>query len=152
MSTTTKTTTKKDLQRAEELMRVYAQSEANKKALEATIANELKAYTDNMKEAKQELIEIGERNRDQFDADDNLQLEQGYLHVAKNSVVQTMKKFNMAEFLEQKSDFVKIDFEKARIKKAWNDIDQHNELIELGVQVTTEEEMQVIANKVKREA
>lgn len=140
------TTQKKDMARANEVMRVYAQSLANKKALEATIANELKAYNDNLKEAEKELLEIGERNRELFE-DDNLKFDDGYLHVANNSVVETTKKFNWPEFLEQKGDLVKINFETAKLKKAWLDTDQHNELIGLGVQLNTEKVLEVKVNK-----
>jgi hypothetical protein len=147
METKTTQTTKKDLKRAEELMRIYAQCEANLKSLQATIANEIKAYRENMAEAQTELLAIGERNKEQFNEEANLVFEDGYLHIAAKAVVETTKKFSWADFMEQKSALVKIDFETAKVKKAWLDADQHNELIELGVQVNTNHEMQVITNK-----
>lgn len=137
---------KQDMARANELMRTYAQSLENKKALEAGIANEMNAYKENMQKAEKELLEIGERNRNLFE-DDNLRFDDGYLHVANNSVVETTKKFSMTDFLEQKGDLVKISFETAKIKKAWLDTDHHNELIALGVQVNTEKVLEVKVNK-----
>jgi small-conductance mechanosensitive channel len=142
-----KTEVKNDLQRAEELMRTYAQALANLRAAQASIAPQVEACKQYMKEAETELLEIGEENRELFE-NGNLHLENGYLHIASNTVVETTRKFNWLDFLAEKPDLVKIDFERARIKKAWLDIDQHNDLIGLGVQVTTEEQMQVIANKI----
>jgi hypothetical protein len=150
METTAKQpTTKQDLKRAEELMKVYAQSKANMARLAATIANEVAAYKKNIDESEKELIEIGDRNRHLF-VDSNLKLEDGYLHIANNSVIETTNKFNWTEFLEQKGNLVKIEFEKDKVKKAWLDIDQHNELISFGVQVNTEKVIEVKLPKKKK--
>jgi len=140
------TTEKKDLKRADELMTIYAQSKANLDALNASIANEVKAYKQNMKDAESELVKIAEDYLHLFE-DDNLLLTDGYVHIASKSVVDTTKKFKWSDFLEQKGDLAKVTFELAKVKKAWLDTDQHNELIELGVQLDTVRDIEVIVHK-----
>ena len=145
--TITKPAVRKDLTRAEELMRTYAQSDANKKALMATIKNELDAYNDRMKAAEEELLQIGERNRDQFDTDGNLVFEDGYLHIVTTTDVVTTRKFDLATFHQSHPELLKVEFKKGEIKKAFLDKDQRKELMSFGVQTDNKEVMQVIANK-----
>jgi hypothetical protein len=137
---------KKDVARANELMRHYANAQQSKKDFDERHANELAAYKKTMDDSEKELLEIAERNKDLFE-DDNWLLENGYVHEATNSVVETTKKFNWPDFLEQKGDLVKINFETAKVKKAWLDTAQHNELIALGVQVNTTKKLEVKVNK-----
>jgi hypothetical protein len=144
--TTTRNAVQKDLQRAEELMTLYAETKRKHVALTDTIKDELHHYAETMEQAETELLEIGERNKALFD-NDNLHLQDGYLHIAHNSVIETTQKFNWPDFLEQKGDLVKLDFEKAKMKKEWNNTDKHNELIALGVQVNTVATMQVKLGK-----
>lgn len=125
-------------------MRAYAQSQANKKALMDTIKNELDAYAKNMKEAEAELLEIGARNRDEFDTDGNLVFDDGYLHIANSTVVITTRKFDLAEFYAAHPELVDVDLKKGAIKKAFIDKDQRKELMGFGVQTDNEEVMQVI--------
>lgn len=138
---------KTQVKKATELMREYAQLTENKKALMATIKNELDAYNQGIKETEEQLIAIGEENRDSFDGDGNLNLEHGYLHIANSAVVVCGKKFNWPDFLEQKGDLVKLAFETGKIKKAFLDKEQRKELIALGVQVDNETCVQVILPK-----
>lgn len=142
--TITKPAVRKDLTRAEELMRTYAQAQANKQALNATIKNELDAYSKTMKEAEAELLQIGERNRAEFDADKNLVFDDGYLHIADSTVVVTTRKFDMAEFHAAHPELIDINLKKGPIKKAFLDKDQRKELMGFGVQTDNEEIMEVI--------
>lgn len=127
-------------------MRTYAQSKQNKANLMATIANELKAYDENMKTAEAELIAIGEANKDAF-TEGNLDLEHGYLHIAEKAVVVQGRKFSWPDFLEQKADLVNLSFKTGELKKAFLDKEQRKELKALYVQIDTVQEMQVIAAK-----
>jgi hypothetical protein len=134
---------KADLKRAAVLMQQYVQAVDNKARLESTIANEQAAYIRNIKEAYTELLEIGERNKNAFDKDGNLYFDKGYLHIAKQSVIVPKRKFNWLSFLQVKPDFAKIDFAVDRIKKAFLNKDERNELQELGITVSTQKVVQV---------
>jgi hypothetical protein len=148
--TITKSAVQKDMKRAEALMRIYTQSLENQKNLMASIKNELDSYKENMKAAEKELIEIGERNKDQFNVDDNLVFEDGYLHIAHNTVVVTTKKFDIATFNTMYPEFVEIGLKKGPIRKAFTDKDMRKELTTLGVQLDTEKVMQVIPITAKK--
>jgi len=141
------TTTKKDLKRAEELMTVFAQATENRKALQDRIKNEMDAYNKNIKESEAELIEIGERIRDEFNAEGNLMLEHGYLHVANSAVIVKKRNFDLQNFYEAHPELLNIDFKKADVKKAFQDKDLREELSKLGVTIDNEQSLQVIANK-----
>jgi hypothetical protein len=143
---------KAEQKKAIELMRVYTQSLENKNALMDTIKNELDAYAKNMKEAEEALLAIGEANKDAFGTDGNLDLESGYLHIAKNTVVVKTRKFDLATFMEQKSDLVKWEFKTGDIKKAFLDKDQRKELVALGVQTDVTDTIEVKVNKKKEPA
>lgn len=145
--TIAKSTVQKDLARAEELMRVFAQVQANKNALMATIKNELDIYAKHMKEAEAELLEIGARNRDEFNDDGNLVLEDGYIHIQNSAVVVTGKKFDVGVFSEAHPELIDINLKKGEIKKAFQDKAFRKELKALGVDIDNEEKLQVIANK-----
>lgn len=133
--------------KANALMREYVQSLENKRNLQATIANELAAYDKNMKEAEAALIELGERYKPNFDADGNLHLEDGYLHIANNTIVETTKKFNLLEFSVAFSDLIDIKLKTAPVKKLWLNKEGNKDLKQYGVRVDTVEVMQVLPNK-----
>lgn len=137
---------KAEHKKANELMCTFAQCKQNKADLMATIKNAMDAYDKNMKEAEEQLLKIGEENKADF-IDGNLQFEDGYLHIANNTVVVMGRKFNLADFMEQKADLVKWELKKGEIKKAFLDKDHRKELIALGVQMDSEETMQVLLNK-----
>ena len=139
-----KTATQKDIQRAEDLMNIFAQSYANKKALQESIKNEVKAYDKNMEEAEKELLEIGKRNRVAFDKDGNLVLENGYLHIADKTVVLTGKNFDLTTFQEVHPGMVDIKFKVDLIKKAYKHRLLRKDLNKLGIELGTKEEMQVL--------
>lgn len=145
--TATTTTVKKDLKQAEELMKRYALLNRSRKDLLDTIMEELKGYEDEMAKTQKALIEIGERNKPAFNADGNLEFDEGYLHIAHNTVVNTKKKFDLAEFAEMKPDMVDIKLKVAPIKKAFLDKDQRKELTSLGVEVDTAEKVEVKLRK-----
>lgn len=143
------TATQKDLKRAEELMTIYAQCFENKRALQASIANEMKAYDENMKAAEAELLEIGARNRAAFDEKGNLCFERGYLHIATNTVVEKTRKFDLTAFALQLPDLIDVKLKLAPIKKMWLDKSGQKELRQLGVQIDTQEEIQVVTDNKK---
>jgi hypothetical protein len=143
MSKIKKTESQKDMARAEEVMRTYAQSLANKNALQATIKNELDSYIKNLKEAEAELLELGVILRDHFNVDGNLVLDHGYLHVANSTVVTMGKKFDLAAFAAEHPEMVDVKLKVAPIKKAFLDSDQRKELKAFAVDVTTEETIQI---------
>jgi len=134
--------------RAEEAMRVYVQSAANKKKLMDSIANEMKAYEENMKNAQTELVAIGEANKGAFDSKGNLDLGAGYLHLASETVIVEKRKFDMLEFAKSFPDFVKITKLVAPIKKAFLDRDQRKDVAAFGIDVDTVESVEVKIYKV----
>lgn len=140
------TTANTDLKRAEELMQLFAQITVNKKNLQDTIAEELKAYNEGLKKCGAELIEIAERNPQAFDTEGNLKLEHGYIHTVSNTVVVTTKRFDAMKFEAECPDM--IDLQKALkvapIKKAFLDKDFRKTLKSLGVDVNTEQSLEVI--------
>lgn len=149
MTTITKTSPKKDLKLAEALMDKYALLAQSREDLLNTIMEELKGYEAGLKETQAELIEIGERNKESFNADGNLMFEKGYLHIANNTVILTKKKFDLAVFAQEKPDLIDITLKVSPIKKAFLDNDMRKELAALGVSVTTEQKVQVILPKKK---
>lgn len=143
----TTTMNKKTRQQAEELMRTYVQCLENKKALQARIANEIKAYDENMKYAEDNLMELGEKYKDDFDKDGNLHLGDGYLHIVNSAVVITSKKFDVATFHGMYPDLIDISLKKGDIKKAFTDKDMRKSLTTLGVSIDNEQSLKIIANK-----
>jgi len=135
--------------KAEELMRVYAQSERNLKALQATIANELNQYKQNMKEAAEALIDLGGSYRIEFDGKGNFDLGEGYLHIANSAVIVTSKKFDWARMLEERADWVDIDLKTMEIKRAFQDAELRKELKSLGIQLDNSESIEVKTYKPK---
>lgn len=146
MNTIKKTNT---LKAAEEAMEIYAQITANKKQLQDSIAEEMKSYNEGLKKYEAQLLDIAQRNRDKFNADGNFVLEHGYVHVQNNTVVVMTKKFDAMKFQEEQPDMIDLSkaLKIAPIKKAFLDKDQRKELKALGVDVTTEESLQVIPSK-----
>lgn len=141
-----KTTNHTDLKKAEELMQLVAQLTQNKKALQDTIANELKAYNEGLKKYSDELLEIAERRPDLFNADGNLVLEHGYVHTVNNTVVITTKKFDAMIFQQAQPDMIDLTkaLKTAPIKKAFLDKELRKELKALGIDITTEQDLQVV--------
>lgn len=137
---------KKDRVKVEQLMSAYAQLAENKKALTDSIANELKAYNENMRKAEEEILEIAKRNRDQFDVEGNWVMDSGYVHAATITVPRLGKKLSMDALIEKFPTLV--DAVKALrlslVKKAFANADQRKEMKALGLDVTTEEQLQVI--------
>lgn len=146
MSKIKNTTTHTDLKRAEELMQLFAQITVNKKNLQDTIAEEMKAYNEGLKKTGSELLEIAARNPSAFNTEGNLVLEHGYVHTVSNTVVITTKKFDAMKFQAECPDM--IDLQKALkvapIKKAFLDKDFRKTLKGLGVDVNTEQSMEII--------
>lgn len=136
-------TSKKDLKEADVLMTRYARLNQSRKDLLDTIMEEVKAYETEMKETEKKLIDIGERNKVEFNADGNLVFDDGYLHIAKNTVIVTKKKFDLAEFAAAKPDFISVELKTNPIKKAFLDKDQRKELAALGVDLDTKEKIEV---------
>jgi hypothetical protein len=136
---------KETLAKAIELMRTYVQTYRNKERLRASIANELKAYDEGMKNAEEQLLEIGREHPSVFDKEGNYDLGDGYLHMTNSTVVVMGKKFDAKEFEAAFPDM--IDISKALkispIKKAFLDQDQRKELKQYGINVTTEERLEV---------
>lgn len=137
----------KDIQKAEALMKEYAQLSANRKALQERIKNEMDSYNKGMKACEEELLEIGARNRSRFDETGNLVLEHGYIHAASNTVVVTSRKFDIHALATEFPEMVDMGkaLKLAPIKKAFLDKDLRKALKALGVSTTTEENLQVIA-------
>ncbi len=138
---------KKNTKRAEQLMRDYVQTLENKKALQATIANEVKAYDENLKAFGEELLAIGEEHKTEFDGDGNMHFADGYLHIVENTIVVTGKKFDPSEFNKAYPELIDVDFNVGLVKKAFLDVDLRKQLKALGVSVDTEKSMKIIANK-----
>jgi len=136
--------------RAEQVMRVFAQVTENKQKLQATIANEMKAYNENLKEAEKELLEIGATHRGLFDSDGNLDLGDGYLHIANNTVILMKPKFDAKEFAKEFPHMIDMSkaMKTAEIKKACLTESTRKELKKYGVETDTEESMQVLVRKV----
>lgn len=150
MKTITKSTQMKDVQRGEQLMSTLVQILANKKALQDSIKNELDAYNKNAKEIEEELLQIGERNKDMFNTDGNLVFDDGYLHITNSAVVVTSKKFDVGIFHEAHPELIKVELKKGDIKKAFQDKALRKELISLGVQIDNEQGMQVIPQAIQK--
>jgi hypothetical protein len=114
------------------------------KALMETIKNEVDAYKKNKEESETALLEIGNRLKPLF-TKGNLKFEDvdAYLHEGKKTVINTTNKFSWHDMLDQKGDFVKIEFKTKEVKEAWLNVEAHNELIGLGVNVDTENAIEV---------
>lgn len=138
---------KKDMARAEVLMTDLFNVRENERALKNKIANELKAYQENGKSLEEELIEIANRNPNAFDMDGNLKLTDGYIHQATKTKVAGGKKFSLSDFLKARPLLIEWSFKVAAIKKLWLDKTAQKELKQLGVEVDTCTELQVIPNK-----
>lgn len=149
MTTATKKKAKpgKDSVRAEELMTRYALMNKSRQDLLDTIMDELKRYEQGMKETEKELIEIGERNRASFNTEGNWMMEDGYLHIAKTTVAQTGRNFDLAQFAQERPDMIDIKLKVKPIKEAFLDKDQRKELKALGVSVDTRESIEVKITK-----
>jgi hypothetical protein len=127
-------------------MTTYATVCENRKRLLDSIKNELDAYNKNMKELEAELIEIGNANKDQFDADNNLYLERGYLHIGKQTVVTTSRKFDVSQVLEENPDLVDFKLRVKPVKELFLDKEGRKQLKEFGIKVSTEDVMEVKTN------
>jgi hypothetical protein len=144
---TAKATTKKVLKQADELMQRHAKAIEQRKLLLDSIMVELKVYEMDIKETERQLIEIGEQNKEIFNTDGNLVFDDGYLHIAKNTVVITKKKFDLALFAAAKPDLIDVTLKTNPIKKAFMDKDMRKELVGFGVDVDTVDKVQVICKK-----
>ncbi|NOS92478.1 MAG: hypothetical protein HOP30_11185 [Cyclobacteriaceae bacterium] len=147
MSKTEKTNQQKDLKRAEQVMTALFNIKENERRLKASIAEELKAYSENAKLAEEELLEIASRNRDAFNADGNLVLEDGYVHTATTTSVKQTKKFDLSVFVAERPDLVESKIKLAPIKKLWLDSRSRKELTLLGIDLQTDEVLQVMPRK-----
>jgi hypothetical protein len=135
------------LTKANDLMRTYREAVEQKQALQATIADKLKNLSDVTKDAEENLILIGQRHRFAFDEKGNFHLEDGYLHIAQTTVIETTKKFNPTEFMAAFPELIDIKLKTALVKKEWLNKEGNKELKDMGVRVDTTDMMQVIANK-----
>jgi hypothetical protein len=138
---------KKILKQAGDLMHRYALLNQSRKDLLDSIMEELKGYEKEMKETEVKLIEIGEKNKLMFNADGNLAFDDGYLHITKNTVVITKKKFDMATFAASQPEMIDIKFRTNPIKKAFLDKDLRKNLTALGVDIDTVEKVEVKVGK-----
>jgi len=146
-TTTAAKSTSKDLKDAQILMTRYARLNKSRQDLLDSIMEQLRGYEGEMKETQKQLIEIGERNKAAFNNDGNLELNDGYLHIAKVTEVLTRKKFDLADFYKKHPDFVDVTLKVSPIKKAFLDKDQRKELTALGVDVTTSDKVEVKLRK-----
>ena len=135
-----------ELKRANELMQLIAQITVNKKQLQDSIANEMKAYNDGLKKFETELLEIAERNSEEFNEDGNLVLNHGYVHTTNNTVVITGKKFDATKFQSAFPDMIDLmkSLKLSQIKKAFLEKETRKELKALGVDITTEQSLQIV--------
>lgn len=133
----------KDLALAAELMRELAQATENKREFLARHSEEMKAYETRIKECTAQLVEIGERNRSSFDVNGHLEFEEGYLHIATNTVVEKGRKFDATVFAEQLPDLIDVTLKTAGVKKMWLDKEGCKTLRSLGVTLDTETKVQV---------
>jgi hypothetical protein len=151
MTTATKAKPKKaaapDHSAAQTLMQLYAQSVVNRKALLDRIKNELDAYNANIKESEAKLIEYGTRHRHLFDPDGNLHLGPGYLHAAATTVTIMGRTFDPTAFAKEFPELIDIKLRTAPVKKAFLDKATRRELKAMGVDLTTEEQLQVLLHK-----
>jgi hypothetical protein len=145
--TITKTTVQKDMHRAEELMRHYAQAQDNRKALLDTIKAELDAYNATMKQAEEELLAIGDRNRASFNEEGNLVFDHGYLHIAENAVIDLGRNFSLPVFANEYPEMVDVKLKLALVKKAFINEDERKNLTKLGVKLDTVQKMEVKVSK-----
>jgi len=141
--TITKSKKQTDLQRAAELMRVYAELEKEKADISQQFKETLDPITTSMKEAELELIEIGKRNRKEFDVNKNLVFDDGYLHISDTTSVEVGKNFSWKKFLTKFEDMVNTSFKIAPIKKAFMDGDQRAALLDQDIDLKLTEVYQV---------
>ena len=146
-TTTAAKSTSKDLKDAQILMTRYARLNKSRQDLLDSIMEQLTGYEKEMKETEKQLIQIGERNKAAFNNDDNLELNDGYLHIAKITEVLTGKKFNLTDFYHKHPDYVGVTMKVAPIKKAFLDKDQRKELKSMGVDVSTKDKVEVKLRK-----
>jgi phosphoenolpyruvate-protein kinase (PTS system EI component) len=142
----TKAQVKKDMTTAAALMTKLELLTKSQRDLVETINEELKGYEAGIKEVQKQLIEIGERNRSQFDEKERIVFEEGYLLLSKKTEVKVKKTFDLHEFATAKPNMVSIELKVKPIKDAFLDEDQRKELSAFGVSVTTEKKVQVKLN------
>ncbi len=135
------------LTKANDLMLRYKKCIEQKQALQASIADDLKAINEKMKEAEENLILIGQRHKLAFDAKGNFHLDDGYLHIAQTTVVETTKKFDPNEFIQAFPDLIELKLKTSLVKKEWLNKEGNKGLKEMGVRVDTADVMEVKVNK-----
>lgn len=143
---------KADHARAGELMEKYTELMNARTKLLGTIMEELTVKEKEMKEAQTELIEIGERCKHLFDEKSNWDFETGYLHIAKNTVVKTTRKFDLSTFAKERPEMINVTLKVNPIKKAFLDNAMRKELKSLGVNVDTADTVQVLLKKLEEVA
>lgn len=142
--TIVKSDAQKDMQRAEELLKAFAEFQKEKKAIQEEMNERLSPISASMNAAEKELVEIGERHKKAFDKDRNLVFDNGYLHIRETSrVVTDDKVFNMKKFISKYPDFVKTSFNVSGIKKALLDGDQRSKIVAHGVDLKIDKDIEV---------
>jgi Tfp pilus assembly major pilin PilA len=147
----------KDLKRANELMKAFAEFQKEKQETEAKQKEEIEAikakYADKisaadvpMKAAEQELVEIGERNKKRFEKS-KLVLEDGYLLQSFTTVVKPGKTFEIISFMRKFPQLVSTTFNIKQMKDAFTDGDTLPKLKKFDIQLKQEESIKVKVNE-----
>jgi hypothetical protein len=135
MSKTNNTTTL-EIKIANGNMREYLKLQAEK----AVIDSKMKAH-------KALLLEYAEKNRDFVDGDNNLHLEEGYLHFGNKSVVKTSPKFDLLRFVKFFPELLKREFKVSAIKAILADARGKQKLQPHGISIVEVEEFSIVPKK-----
>lgn len=138
---------KADAKRAAKLMATYAELYAEKQDLDKKAKEKAATVVASLEEAKIELLAIGKRNKKQFGKDGNWNFDEGYLHRGFTSEITTGKKFRLPEFVKNFPDYINTTFRVAELKKALMGAETRTPFMEAGVDVKTNEKLEIIVRK-----
>jgi hypothetical protein len=145
-TTITKTAKQNDLKRAEKLMTVYAELHAEKEKMDAKHKAALETVVTSMKEAERELIEIGERNKKEFDDKDRLVLDDGYLLKSHSTSINPGKEFSWKKFFSKFPELCEFSFKVAPVKKLFMDADKRQALLDQDIDLKQNSKIVVKVN------
>jgi len=146
----TQTSKQKDMKRAEDLIKVWSDLLEEKNEMKLKMA----PIDESIKAAEEELIEIGKRNRKEFDKDKNWVFADGYIHIADATKVEVnSKKFSWAKFITEFPDLVALkdfghkdftkNFKLKELKKLFIGGDTRKALAAHTIDIKTEDEYEV---------
>jgi hypothetical protein len=123
-------------------MKRYAKLKAEEADLKAQAAKK----ATKAKLIEEALIEFGDARRAQFEKN-NLDLGAGYLHIAETTKIETSEGFDIEEFVEDLPECVEMKLKVKELKKAFLNENDRKTILDAGIVLTTDNELEVKLNK-----